>query len=64
MVKRYEECSQLEFQETFATGEACMDHLRRMRWPDGFVCPCRGHGKAWYINTRKVMDCRNCRIMS
>jgi hypothetical protein len=61
MLRRYEEHSLLEFQKTFATGEACLDHLRRMRWPDGFVCPSCGHGTAWYISTREVMDCKNCR---
>lgn len=44
MVRRYEEHSLLEFQKTFSTGEACLDHLRRMRWPDGFVCPSCGPG--------------------
>lgn len=61
MAKRYEERSLLGFQKAFGTEEACVDHLRRMRWPDGFVCPRCGHDKAWLIRTRKVMDCKKCR---
>lgn len=62
MAKRYEERSLLGFQKVFATEEACADHLRQMRWPDGFVCPKCGHDRAWYISTRQVMDCKKCRV--
>jgi hypothetical protein len=61
MAKRYEERSLLGFQESFATEEACWEHLRRMRWPEGFLCPRCGHDQAWFIRTRKVMDCQKCR---
>ena len=61
MAKRYEERSLLGFQKTFATEEACFEHLRAMRWPDGFICPRCGYDKAWYIRTRKIMDCKRCR---
>jgi type I restriction enzyme R subunit len=30
---------QLEFDEWFATDEACREYLERLRWPEGFVCP-------------------------
>jgi len=33
-----------------------------MRWPDGFVCPRCGHDKGWVIRTRKVVDCKKCRV--
>jgi hypothetical protein len=61
MAKHYEERSLLGFQKTFAAEEACLEHLRAMRWPEGFVCPRCKHDKAWYIRTRKVMDCKRCR---
>ncbi len=38
-MKRYGERRLLEFQKTFATEEACAQHLQAMRWPEGFVCP-------------------------
>jgi len=61
MARRYEERSLLGFQKAFADDEACLEHLRRIRWPEGFVCPRCGHGKAWFIRTRRVMDCKKCR---
>lgn len=60
-VKRYRACSLLEFQKTFATEEACVQHLQEMRWPEGFTCPRCGHREAWYIRTRKILDCKGCR---
>jgi hypothetical protein len=61
MAKRYSEYSLLSFQKEFFTEEACAKHLREMRWPDGFKCPRCGHGKAWFISTRNIMDCKRCR---
>jgi transposase-like protein len=61
MTKRYRERSLLEFQREFSTEEACVQHLREMRWPDGFRCPRCGHYDAWFISTRKILDCKGCR---
>ncbi len=61
MGQRYTERSLLEFQRTFATEEACARHLQALRWPGGFACPRCGHGEAWYIRTRQVLDCKGCR---
>ena len=61
MSGRYEGRSLLDFQKTFATEEACLQHLRAMRWPEGFICPRCGHDSAWYIRTRRIMDCKHCR---
>jgi hypothetical protein len=61
MAKGYPERSWLEFQRTFATEDACAAHLRSLRWPEGFVCPRCGHREAWYIGTRKLLDCKVCR---
>jgi hypothetical protein len=61
MGKKYTERSLLEFQRTFATDDACAEHLKTVRWPGGFTCPRCGHGEAWYIGTRKLLDCKGCR---
>lgn len=61
MPQKYEKRSLLDFQKSFAGEHACVQHLREMRWPDGFICPRCGHGEAWYIGTRKVLDCKSCR---
>ncbi len=31
------------FREAFGTEEQCRAVLVRLRWPDGFLCPCCGH---------------------
>ncbi|MCK4829280.1 IS1595 family transposase [bacterium] len=59
--KNYKERSLIEFQKEFSTEEACVQHLRKMRWPDGFRCPRCGHDEAWLIRTRNIMDCKRCR---
>ena len=64
MAKIYRERSLLEFQKAFATEEACAQHLKEVRWPDGFVCPRCGHGEAWFIRTRKILDCKACRAQT
>lgn len=61
MTKRYTERSLLEFQKEFSTENACLEHLKKMRWSNGFQCPRCGHSKAWFIRTRNVLDCKGCR---
>jgi len=36
-----------EFEERFATEDACRAYLFKLRWPDGFVCPCCRNNKVW-----------------
>ena len=64
MAKIYRKRSLLEFQKAFATEEACALHLKEVRWPDGFVCPRCGYGEAWFIRTRKILDCKACRAQT
>lgn len=61
MTKRYRERSLLDFQKEFSTEEACSQHLRNIRWPDGFICPRCGYGEAWFVRTRNILDCKSCR---
>jgi len=60
-MKGYSERSLLEFQKAFATEEACAQHLRAMRWPEGFLCPRCGHREAWDIPSQNLLDCEGCR---
>lgn len=39
--------NQLDFDERFATEEACRGYLEQLRWPEGFRCPRCQHPKAW-----------------
>jgi len=61
MARGYAERSLIEFQRTFASEEACAEHLARHRWPEGFVCPQCGHRSGWYLPRRHLFDCRRCR---
>ena len=47
----------------FKTEEACIHHLFRERWPEGFVCPACGGFGAYEIRTRRLplYQCKNCR---
>jgi transposase-like protein len=48
-----------EFDDWFATEQACLDYLQKLRWPDGFVCPvCEGR-KAWQMKTG-LFRCATC----
>ena len=56
----YTELSLLEFQRRFSTEEACQEALEQARWPEGFVCPRCGHGRASRIRTRRLLQCAGC----
>jgi transposase-like protein len=50
-----------EFQERFATEEACLRFLLDSRWPDGFECPECGGSEFYWLDARKLMQCTACR---
>ena len=50
-----------EFQAAFGTEEACLDYLRRKKWPEGFRCPRCGHDRSHTIRTRRLEQCASCR---
>lgn len=51
----------LQFQEQFATDEACWQYLFDARWPEGFTCPkCAGR-KCWYLPSRGLVECAGCK---
>lgn len=49
----------IEFREAFATEECCRDYVAKLRWPNGFVCPCCKQNKMWKMR-RGIYWCRNC----
>ena len=49
------------FQKRFATEARCRNYLIKRRWPDGFVCPRCQHDDAYFIKTRLLYQCKNCR---
>lgn len=51
----------MEFQERFATEEACREYLFASRWPGGFVCrACGGQEAGPMHRARLVWQCRSC----
>ena len=46
--------SLLEFQQRFGDEAACAQYLAAARWPDGFVCPSCGGGKAWRLESKAL----------
>ena len=54
----------LEFEERFPDEAACLEFLRRVRWPKGFVCPrCQGRESST-IRTRGLEQCSGCRYQA
>jgi len=50
-----------QFQADFATEEACQVYLAACRWPEGFVCPRCGHGRAYELVSQRRRQCVGCR---
>ena len=49
------------FREAFGTEEQCRAALLRLRWPDGFVCPCCGHHGHCVLAGRGLYQCNRCK---
>src|SRR5207237_2755793 len=53
--------SWMQFQQRFGDEAACAEYLVAARWPDGFVCPGCGGGKAWRLETKAwTYECASC----
>jgi predicted RNA-binding Zn-ribbon protein involved in translation (DUF1610 family) len=51
----------IEFQGRFSTEGACAEYLFARRWPEGFVCPGCGDGRAWLLRTKAfTYECAAC----
>lgn len=50
-----------EFVMMFPDNEACAKYLRKLRWPDAFICPACGIKQKAWIQTRNRMVCSSCR---
>ena len=50
-----------EFIETFPDEAACWRFLFRARWPRGFQCPRCGHRRSDFLETRRLLQCGECR---
>jgi len=50
-----------EFEDWFASEEACATYLEQLRWPDGYCCPACGVVDVPGRATRARLICRSCR---
>lgn len=50
----------MEFEQQFASEEACREYLFQLRWPKGFRCPRCHHQKAWKTS-EGLYYCVNCK---
>lgn len=53
----------LEFAERFATEEACLEYLFKMRWREDFRCPRCRHQEAWFTR-RGLYRCVRCDLQT
>lgn len=59
--KRKPQPSLLAFQKRFPDEAACARFLFEGRWPEGFVCPRRGKGRAVMLKSRAwTYECLDC----
>jgi transposase-like protein len=49
-----------DWQERYATEEACAVQIAELRWPEGFRCPHCGHEHGWYTAARRHYECARC----
>jgi transposase-like protein len=49
----------LDFEQRFASEEACREYLQQLRWPEGFRCPRCQSPKAW-LTRRRLYHCACC----
>ena len=54
----------VELMARFPDETACVAFLRKLRWPDGFVCPRCGARASVTIQTRRLEQCRSCRYQA
>jgi len=56
-----EKMTLIEFMARYSTEDACREHLYKMRWPEGFVCPkCGVTDAPFNIKSRHLYQCRYC----
>ena len=50
-----------QFQNDFATEEACEAYLAACRWPEGFICPRCANRRAYELVNQRRRQCAGCR---
>ena len=53
--------NRVDFDDFFPDDQACLRYLERLRWLEGFVCPCCAHSGTPWRSSRGLLICRYCR---
>lgn len=53
--------SLFDLMEAFPDEQACVDHLRAIRWRDGEFCPHCGANKIYHFSDKRTFKCGECR---
>ena len=53
--------SLVDLMKAFPDEQACVDHLRAIRWRDGEFCPHCGGTRIYHFSDRKTFKCGDCR---
>lgn len=53
--------SLIDFQLQYGTEYQCREHLFRLKWPKGYSCPKCGHRRYYFIRSRSLYQCLDCR---
>jgi transposase-like protein len=56
--------SLLQFQKQFSDEGVCFKYLYQIRWPNGWMCPECQAKKCFYIKSRKLYECSECRYQA
>lgn len=63
---KWGEVMELQFTDVqslaFLTEEECENFLMKMRWSNGFCCPRCNYNEAFNIRTRRLLECKECRM--
>lgn len=57
---RYDSVNIMNFSSRFPDEQACREHLFKLRWPDGFVCPRCSNPTFYNLPKRMLYQCKNC----
>ena len=54
------EVSFLTWKQQFNTEQDCLNHLKQLKWPNGFICPRCAHDKGAELHCRQLTECERC----
>jgi len=53
-----------KFLQTYGTENQCRASLFKAKWPDGYQCPSCGNRRYYFVTSRKLYQCCNCKKQS